>query len=116
MSEFNLNYMFKFFFVIVAVIFFVGAIAAYAQTEIQTFLHKQDIDSQKLCKVGKSSNLKYSKIIDYQRYRKSSSIFCIFSDSQENSRLTLNLIGDDWQIVTNEKLNQERAFYWPIYL
>ena len=108
--------MFKFVFVFGAVIFFVGAIASYMQTEVQTFIHSGDIDSKKLCEVGKSSSLKYSKITDYQRYKKSSEVFCIFTESQENSRLTLNLINNNWQIVSNEKLNQERAFYWPIYL
>lgn len=116
MSEFNLNYMFKFVFVFGAVIFFVGAFAAYLQTEIQTFLHAGDIDSKKLCQVGKTAILKYTKITDYQRYKKSSEVYCIFTNSQENSRLTLNLIKDQWQIVANEKLNQDRAFYWPIYL
>ena len=116
MSQYNLNFLFKFISAFGAAIFIFAAAFAYIQSEVQTFLHISDIDSKKLCTVDTKSSLKYSKIVDYQRYRKSSEIFCIFADSKENSKLGLSLINNDWQIISKQKLNREGAFYWPIYL
>ena len=88
----------------------------YLEVELKTFLFSNKISNlSKICQSYSNSELKYTKVLDYNQSLKRSKIHCIFKDTKEN--LSLNMIYEDgWKVVYTKKINSERNFYWPVYM
>jgi hypothetical protein len=97
-----------------ALIVLVTAVYGYLQVELNTITQGQNLDIQTKCQ-DQGNQLKQAKVFEYHPYRDYASILCVFQDSSENTLIILNY-RQDWEVVTREKINQSRDFYWPIYL
>ena len=108
---------FKIFFTwlfaaIIALFFFSSYIKSEALTNIY---NSQIVDIDILCE-QKGSELKYYKIINYEKRRKELALQCVYIDRHQNSEIIANLIGEKWVKVRVNKLNEVGGFYWPVYL
>ena len=61
-------------------------------------------------------NLEYVQILDYEPQFKQAEVDCIFKDPSENLRLQLFKRSSGWEVNVSDKLNEERAWYWPIFV
>lgn len=112
------NNSFKILILITTVLlFFIISIWSYIQAEISTAIFSSEISNiTSLCNSSnKNNNLKYYKIVNYNKSVQTATIYCIYEDSSLNVKLDLNK-SDDWRIVFATKLNKEKSYYWPIYI
>ncbi|NJK70895.1 MAG: hypothetical protein HC932_01355 [Thermales bacterium] len=93
---------------------FIFAIFTYILVETRTNLYLDEIrDVQVLCS-NKLSDLKFVKVLDYNRYKKYSKVYCGYFRAEDNRLLELNYTSE-WKIVLDIQVNKEGALYWPIY-
>lgn len=87
---------------------------SYLWSETVTFLYSKDLNLKEICS---QEDFKFGKIIDYQKYKNTASVYCIYTDSSKNIRLDLNFQNNNWQVIKRILLNSEKGqLYWPIYL
>jgi hypothetical protein len=108
----NFHNLFR-WFLLVFLIFSFGY--GYLNTEILTTIRLQEFDYILLCKEP-DKDLKFAKVIKYEKYRNTARLLCVYSDYSQNQYLDLNFKSDIWIIVSKEKVNTRYNFYWPIYL
>jgi hypothetical protein len=85
------------------------------QAEFYTTYATSDLgDLKSICLNTQPGNLKYFKILRYEKYRGYAQIICVYDKAEDNVLLTLNKTRQ-WEVITGKKLNQDRSFYWPIY-
>lgn len=100
-----------------ALLVVVGVFASsYIQTESLTRLYRDQISSVDTLCPTKSSDLKFLKIIAYDKSRKELILQCIYKDGHQNSEVVANLISGKWTQVRVNRLNERGGLYWPIYL
>jgi len=102
---------------IAIIIFFLLLIWSYIQTEIVTWAYAGQVSNiEKLClDSSEKSNLKFYKILWYDKGLESATVYCIYDQSEKNTRLEINK-NEEWRINYSTKLNKERNLYWPIYV
>lgn len=87
---------------------------SYLWSETVTFLYSKDLNLKEICS---QEDFKFGKIIDYQKYKNTASVYCIYTDSSKNIQLDLNFQNNNWQVIKRILLNSEKGkLYWPIYL
>jgi hypothetical protein len=90
--------------------------SCYVKAEMLTSIYTSQIsDIDSLCQ-KKDANLKYFKIMQYEKQRKDLVLHCVYEDGHQNSETTANLIGQKWEKVRVNKLSERAGLYWPIYL
>jgi hypothetical protein len=105
-----------FFLWLLSAIVFIFFFSSYVKTEVMTSIYSNQIlEIDNLC-IQKDTDLKYYKIINYEKRRKELILHCIYQDSHKNSEITANIIGEKWVKVRVNKLNEKGGFYWPVYL
>ena len=87
----------------------------YLSVEILTSLRKNDVNGRQLCE-NSETELKYFKVINYEKFKNSAKVMCIYKDNAKNQYLELNFKGQSWTVISKEKINTKDNFYWPIYL
>ena len=97
---------------------FAWSIFGYIQVELSTYLFSNNIPvAEKLCQDNSqvsSAELKYFKILYYNKGLETLSMYCIFTNSNLNLRLDINK-NKEWRVVFASQLNKERNWYWPLY-
>jgi hypothetical protein len=102
------------FFAIFSGILIILIIGSYIQAEVTNTLYAKEIDGVELCP-EKSSDLRYYKVIKYEKYRNSAVILCMYSDRKLNVETVLSYT-DQWEVIRTNKLFTKGGWYWPIYL
>jgi hypothetical protein len=104
---------FTWLFAAIIVLFF---FSSYIKSEALTNIYSSQIgEINTLCE-QKDSDLKYYKIINYEKRRKELVLQCVYVDGHQNSEITANLSGEKWVKFRANKLNEKGGFYWPVYL
>ncbi len=88
----------------------------WLKVELFTFLYQNNIGLDDICKKNSQYDFKYSKVIDFENYKNTAVGYCIYKQSKENTKITLNKNTDRWIIIYSQKLNTDNNLYWPIYL
>jgi hypothetical protein len=89
----------------------------YIQAEILTYT--SDINGSDICK---SNNLKYFKILSFDKIVGKSEILCIRENLSQSTYLKLNLIKTDygrkqsWEIIYTQNIYENNSIFWPIYV
>jgi hypothetical protein len=104
-----------FWWLIAACIIIIFAVG-YLQTEILTNAYSPEIPEISALCAKRETELKYFKIIKYEKSRKELLLQCVYMEKLENSEIIANLIGEKWVKVRVNKLNEKGGLYWPIYL
>jgi hypothetical protein len=89
-------------------------IGSYVQAEITNKFYAKEIDGFILCP-EKSSELRYYKIIKYEKYRNSAVMLCMYEDRKLNVETVLSFT-NQWEVIRTNKLFTKGGWYWPIYL
>ena len=98
-------------------LFLVILIFGYVATEINTNLYAKEISNvDELCQTEKNPDLKYIKVLKYEKSAKRAEIYCIYEDSNKNLDLDMSYRDGKWQAYLTTKLNKDRNFYWPVYV
>jgi hypothetical protein len=106
----------NFWLVIAFLLLLAGIFYPYVQTEILTSLYNKDLPIQKICTDNNPlGQLRYSKIIEYEKSSGQARVYCLYADSKQNTSLRLTQT-KDWQVYLTLRLNKDRNFYWPMYI
>jgi hypothetical protein len=89
-------------------------ISSYVQAEVTNKLYSKEINGGVLCP-NKTSNLRYFKVIKYEKYRNSAVMLCMYEDRKLNVETVLSYT-DKWEVIRTNKLFTKGGWYWPIYL
>lgn len=109
------NHFFLLFWITGFILFYISVLS-YIQTEILTSSYLSQIqNSQDLCKTDQNADLKFIKLVSFEKSKKNGRIFCIYGDSSKNIQVDVYYNRDNWYPSFTKKLNRERNFYWPIY-
>lgn len=102
---------------VAVILFLLLFIWSYVQTEITTWAYANQISNlEQLClDSAEKSNLKFYKILWYNKGLESATVYCIYDQPEKNTRLEINK-NLEWRINYSTKLNKERNLYWPIYV
>lgn len=90
--------------------------SSYIKSEVLTNIYASQIHSINTLCQRKNSDLKYYKIISYEKRRRELIIQCVYQEGLYNSEVIANMIGDKWEQVRVNKLNEKGGLYWPIYI
>jgi|LakMenEpi03Aug12_release.lakeMendotaPanAssembly.Ray.scaffolds.fasta_scaffold41602_3 hypothetical protein len=115
-SQFNsiLNHIRKFWVWVIFSLLVFSFSYSYFWSETITFFYSKDLNLKEICP---QEDFKFGKIIDYQKYKNTASVYCIYTDSSKNIELDLNFQNNRWQIIKRVLLNSQKGqLYWPIYL
>jgi hypothetical protein len=109
----------SFYISIIFVAMILWSVFSYIQVEMNTYLFSSEIgQAESLCKnnlqSSDTSDLKYFKILNYNKGLETASIYCIFNNSDSNLQLDINK-NLQWRVIFSSKLNRERGWYWPLY-
>jgi predicted acetyltransferase len=56
------------------------------------------------------------KVLEFNKIKGEAKIYCIYSNNDLNSKLSLNYYDQNWKVITKKTLNVEGEIYWPVYL
>lgn len=118
-NELNLvlNHVRKFWLWVVFIFFLLSLSFSYFWTEALTFVYGKNFDFTGICSQNSIPDFKFAKILDYQKYKKTSTVNCIYKDPTKNSEVQLNFQDNKWQPISRTLINSEKGIlYWPIYL
>lgn len=87
----------------------------YIQTEVFTITYKSEFDIKAICKVDQNSDWKNFKIINFEKYRRTAKVYCIYQDSLKNSVVNLYYAEDKWSVEYFRNLRDNNSFQWPVY-
>ncbi len=112
------NKYFSFYIPLFLILLFTWSIFGYVQVELNTYLFAKNIPTvEKLCKdnsLEADAEFRYFKILFYNKGLETSSVYCIFTNSDLNLRLDINK-NKEWRVVFTSQLNKDRSWYWPLY-
>jgi hypothetical protein len=103
------------FFAILGVFVLLWAGVSYVQVELETRIYSGDIEGiNSLCE-KKDQELKYFKIVKYEKEKKTLLMQCIYKNGKENTEISAGF-SSKWSVFKTTKLNQKSGFYWPIFI
>lgn len=113
-------------YIILGFFVFIGLGFGYIRTEINTqtspieltggrFCNNSEVNSNQEDVLQENTQLKYTKVIEYNNLKGTARIFCIYQDSSLNQELQLNRNNENWKVLYQQKLNQDGRLYFPIY-
>jgi hypothetical protein len=88
----------------------------YVQAETLTNIHQQTFDINKICKVLEFQDFRSFKIINYEKQRNTSQLYCLYKDYKQNSIVTLYYTDKEgWLVEYTRNYKKDIGFFWPIY-
>jgi hypothetical protein len=101
------------FLIIFGAILVIVIIGSYVQVEITNKLYSKEINGTILCP-KKSSELRYYKLMKYEKYRNSAVMLCMYQERANNVEIVLSYT-EKWEVIRTNKLFTKGGWYWPIY-
>lgn len=104
-------------YTLIVITLLVLSFSKYIETEILTWASQSTVNSNQICLNSSQSEARfmYSRIINLDRARRISRIYCIYKQTSFNVALELEY-RESWTVVYIELLNKKNSLYWPLYI
>jgi hypothetical protein len=105
--------------VTIFIVLFIGCllIFPYLSAEYYSYKYRNSLDQLAICE--KNINYKQkgigSKLIYYSDFSRTAEMFCFYENKEFNSIVKLEK-QVEWNVVYTIKVNQDKYFYYPLYL
>jgi hypothetical protein len=80
------------------------------------------IDANEICKNSNMTDIKYFKILSYNKLVGTAEMICVREKQNETTYHKLNLVKSDfdrkenWKIIYTQKVYEDGGFFWPVYI
>lgn len=103
---------------LVGVLLLVLVLTPYLETEYYSNTQAQIFEKLNTCDKSKDSDLKFIKVVSFNRAYRTASVYCIYQNSELNTQYNLENQNENngWHVVYSYKLNKKSNFYWPFYI
>ena len=100
------------------VFFILGVILVlpYVITEINTVSHSGEISRlSAICEQILQAKPEQVKLVEISKPRKELKFYCLYSEPNLNTELTISQIGENWLVTRQRRFSQTNEFFWPVY-